>query len=357
MNTENTSSSLVDHRSLENFVTDLFLAVGVIPEHAQRAAQMLILSNLRGIDTHGVYRVKTYLKRLGNGTMNPKAKVTFHDIPGTPMGVVDADRVLGFIAADTAMTHAVDKAKQYGIGLVWAKNSNHFGAAGLYSLKAAEQGMVGIVTTNVPKMITMPSFQDALVGNNPIAISVPMKNHPPFSVDISLSSVALGKLLKAIQEGTSIPDTWALDPEGNPTTDPKKGYKGFMLPMALHKGFALALAMDILTGVMSGGPFLRDLPSMYKEPEKVSGTTHLTLAIDPSRLMDMDLFYDRMNAWKEELKSIISPSTGEALHIPGEGLAETEKERREKGVPLSVTQIEELRDLAVAHGVDIPEWA
>ncbi len=357
MKTQSATHRLVDHQALSDLVRDLFIAAGLSPEHAQHTAEMLVLSNLRGIDSHGVFRVQGYLKRLGNGTVNSSPEMAFHDIPGTPLAILDGDRGLGFLVADKAMGHALQKAKDYGIGLVWAKNSNHFGAAGLYAMKAAEEHMIGIVTTNVPAMVTMPSFRESVVGNNPIAVSVPMKDHPPFTVDISLSSVALGKLLTAIQDGSSIPDTWALDADGIPTTDPSAGYAGFMLPMAMHKGFALALAMDLLTGVIAGGPFLKDLPSMYKEPEKVSGTTHLMIALDPARLMEREEFYQRMESWKAELRSTVSPLSGESLHIPGEGLARIEADRRAGGIPLPPAQIEELRTLASAYGIEIPQWA
>ncbi len=347
----------IDHSVLSEFVSDLFQAVQVPASHAERIAELLVLSNLRGIDTHGVHRLKVYLKRLSTGMITAKGEMKRTEIPGTPMGILDGDNAMGFLVADEAVSYAVEKAGEYGVGLIWAKNSNHFGSAGLYSMKAAEKGMVGIVSTNVPPLMGMVNFKGSIVGNNPLAISVPMRDHPPFSVDISLSSVALGKLLRAMQEGSSIPDTWALDTQGRPTTDPKEGYAGFLLPMAMHKGFSLALALDLLTGVLAGGPFLRDISSMYKDPEKVSSITHLIIVIDPSRIMDMEDFYQRMSLWKDELHSIVSEETGETLHIPGEGLAATEAERRRTGVPLSSALLEELRELALTYGVDVPEWA
>ena len=350
------NSIMVDHIQLHDFVRDLFQATGVSSEAADLAATYLVLANLRGIDTHGVSRVKGYLQRIKLGTINAQPSLRLQEIGGTPMGILDGDRGLGFIVADRAMCEAIDKARTYGIGFIWAKNSNHFGAAGMYSLLAAEQRMIGIVTTNVTPMISMPSCNEAVVGNNPIAISVPMPNHPPFSLDISLSSVAMGKLLFAIQEGTSIPDTWAMDPDGNPTTDPAKGYAGFLMPMAMHKGFALALAIDILTGVLSGGPFLKDLPSMYKQPQLASGSTHLMIAIDPSRLMSHDTVHARMAQWIHQLQSSVSSSTGISLHIPGEGLAKIEAERREHGVPLTSSQLTDLCQQAEVLGVCVPVW-
>lgn len=356
MNTKTHPIEKVDSVALETFVRDLLMSVGIAPDHAKISAELLVLANLRGIDTHGVSRLKGYLHRIALGTIKTHPTLSLHDIPGSPMGVLDGDCGLGFVVAERAIQYAVEKARKYGIGLIWAKNSNHFGAAGLYSLMAAQQRMIGIVTTNVTPMISMPSYTDAVVGNNPIAIAVPMHDHPPFSLDISLSSVAMGKLLLAIQEGKTIPDNWAMDPEGNPTTDPSKGYAGFLLPMAMHKGFALALALDILTGVLSGGPFLKDLPSMYQQPGEASGTTHLMLAVDPMRLMDEQVFHTRMSQWKEQLQAIISRDTGKPMHIPGEGLADIEAERRMNGIPVSPNQLSDLAQLALQHGVPLPGW-
>ena len=341
---------LVNVKSLESFVTALFRHVGMEQRDAVFSANAMVRTNLWGIDSHGVLRLPIYIKRLRSGAV--KAKPEIKKIRGSQaLEVLHGDDGLGFIVGREAMDRAIQLAEKFNVGIVGAIRSNHFGAAALYARMAAERNMVGLAMTNVIPNMVMPGCSKPVVGNNPIAIAAPTFQEFPFVLDVSLSAVAGGKLLMASKKKEKIPLNWATDREGRPTDDPDKGFAGFLLPMGGHKGFGLALAVDILCGVLSGGVFLNEMKGMYHYPDDPSLTGHLMIAINFPSLMDQEEMKSRMESFCKTVKSAPMWDSSQEMLLPGEIEHRTFQERSRNGIPMPSKLIEELADLGKELGV------
>lgn len=345
-----TASETIRHEKLYDFTKELFSRAGMAEKDATTCADCLIQTNLWGIDSHGVLRVPIYIKRLLSGAMNKAPEITSLKDAGA-LEVLDGDDGCGYVVGQAAMARAITKAEQFSIAAVGAIRSNHFGAAALYTKMAAEKGLIGIAMTNVVPNMVVPGGSKPIVGNNPLAISVPTFGDFPFTLDISLSAVAGGKLLLASKKGEKIPFEWATDKDGRPTDDPDKGFAGFLLPVGGHKGYGLALAVDLLSGLMTGGSFLHDLRGLYKHSDEPSRSGHFFMAINPLALMDKEEFKARMGDFYSQIKS--SPMWDEKMEMlmPGEIEYRTDQARRRDGLILPPDLVTELNNLAGELGV------
>lgn len=341
---------LVDHKVLTEFATEIFIKSGMKKADAQYCSEALVLTNLWGIDSHGVLRLQAYFRRLQKGAMNPVPRIK--QIKGA-MGleVLDGDDGLGFLTARAAMNRAIELAKNYNLGAVGVIKSNHCGAAALYARLAAEKGMVGISMTNVVPNMVVPGGARPITGNNPIAVAVPTFGEFPFVLDISLSVVAGGKLILASKKKEKIPFDWATDKDGRPTDDPDKGFAGFLLPLGAHKGFGLSLVIDILCGVITGGAFQNHLRGMYKYPDDPSLTGHFMLALNPQVLMTMEELKVRMTEFYQTIKASPMWDSSKEMLMPGEIEYRTAKDRQQNGIPLPVNLFEELQSLGQELGI------
>jgi LDH2 family malate/lactate/ureidoglycolate dehydrogenase len=320
-------------------------------EDARTCAEYLVQTNLWGIDSHGVLRVPIYIKRLLSGAMNKAPELqSVNDIGA--LEVLNGDDGCGYIVGRAAMQRAISKAQTYGIGAVGVTRSNHFGAAALYTTMAAEKGMIGIAMTNVVPNVVAPGGSKPIVGNNPFAVTVPTFGEFPFTLDISLSNVAGGKLLLAIRNGEKIPLDWATDKEGKPTDDPEAGFNGFLLPVGGHKGYGLALVIDLLCGVLTGGAFLHGLKGMYKYPDDPSLTGHFFIAINPLALMEKEVLKERMDDFYRQIKASPMWDSSKEMLMPGEIEYRTEQKRKQEGIALSEELVNELNNLANELGVE-----
>lgn len=340
-------------KPLTEFLEKLYSAAGLSPADAGFSANCMVRTNLWGVDSHGVLRAPVYINRIRDEVVNPSP--AFHTTAGGDqfaLEVVDGDAGLGYVTGRYGMQKAIEKANKFGTATVMVKNSNHFGAAALFARMAAEQGLIGIASTNVIPNIGMKGNKRPAIGNNPVAMAAPMFEEYPFCLDISMSSVAGGKLLLAAKKGEKIPKNWAVTSEGYETDDPNEGFKGFLLPFGLHKGFGLALFVDIITGVLSGGAFNRDLKSMYKHPKDTSETTHSFYAIQPEILMPRTEFVSRMKSWAESIHETPMVEKGSRQLIPGELEYKTEVQRRKEGIPLPKELLTDLRKLSEELSVD-----
>lgn len=336
----------VSAESLQTFVTEVFKKAGCGESNARDMAQCLVQTNLWGIDSHGVLRVKKYLDRIRSGGMNatPELRTLRSD---SGLQVMDADNGSGYVAAKAAMTRAIELAEQYNIAAVGIINSNHCGATSLYARMALERDMIGVAMTNVAPNMVMTGGSRPITGNNPIAVAVPTFGDFPFVLDISLSAVAGGKLLMAMKNGDPIPLGWATDSDGRPTTNPQTGFNGFLLPLGGHKGFGLSLLVDILCGVITGGSFQHQLKSMYRFPNDPSNTAHLMIVINPLVLIGKQQMKQRMRDFITTVKeSPMWDQDGEML-LPGEIEYRKEQERRRKGIPISAALYDELSAIGI----------
>lgn len=341
----------VSYKQLETFLCELFLKSSMNENDASYAAKCLVKTNLWGIDSHGVLRMPIYLKRLLAKVVNPNPNIKMIKDDGSVMALYDADSALGYISGRFGMNLAIEKAKKYGISFILIKNSNHYGAASLYTTEAAKEGLIGISTTNVIPNIGMKGNKKPSVGNNPIAMAAPIGGDFPFSLDISLSSVSGGKLLLAAKKGEKIPKDWAVTKEGFETDNPQLGFDGFLLPMGLHKGFGLALFVDLITGVLSGSAFLKEIKSMYKFQDDPSLTTHMFSVIDPTYFIGKEVYQKNIEEWKMSVYSTEMVDASQRQIIPGEIEYNTEKARKKDGIPIPNDLKDEL--LGVAKNLDV----
>jgi LDH2 family malate/lactate/ureidoglycolate dehydrogenase len=342
---------LVSHTDTQEYVSGLLAHLGLSTEDATICASDLVQTNLWGIDSHGLLRLPVYSKRLQNGAINNTPDI--RRLGGrSSMEVWDGDGGIGFIVGHRATGRAIELAREHGVGFVAVRNSNHFGAAGLYIKQAADAGMIAIATTNVIPNLVVPGGAKPITGNNPVAFGAPTGLDFPMILDISMSAVAGGKLLLAQEKGEKIPFGWATDKNGKPTDDPFEGFKGFLLPLGGHKGFGLSLMVDILSGVLSGGAYQFGLESMYSAPSDPSGTSHTFIVIDPAAFLGLDEFERRMQDMYGTLKKSPMWDPERRMLLPGELEHETMLERQRGGLPIQRSLVNEISEIAGAIGFD-----
>jgi L-2-hydroxycarboxylate dehydrogenase (NAD+) len=347
---------------LREFTTRVFQSTGVPDDDARLAADVLLAADLRGIDSHGVARLRTYVELLRAGRINPRPTLrTVRETLGT--ATVDGDNGLGLVVGPKANRMAMDKAEQAGTGWVVVRHSNHYGIAGYYALKAVERDMIGWSMTNSSRGVAPLWGGERMLGTNPIAVAFPAGSEPPIVVDMATSAVAYGKIEIAHREGKSIPEGWAIDREGRPTTDPKAMMDGgALLPLGSvreqggHKGYALALMVDVLSAVLPGanwGPFAPSFVLRGERPTRQVGLGigHLFGAMRVDAFRDPQEFKAQVDELVRALRATRpAPGTSGPL-IPGDPERAAEEERRNQGIPLLPAVIEELREVSRQTGV------
>ncbi|MDQ0286167.1 LDH2 family malate/lactate/ureidoglycolate dehydrogenase [Desulfofundulus luciae] len=333
---------------LAPFCRELMKAAGVPPEDAGVVTDVLIDASLEGIDTHGISRLPIYISRLRNGRINSRPQIKV-DRTGA-MAAVDGDNGLGQLVAVRSMKIAIELAGQYGVGFVTTKHSNHFGAASYYCKMATRWQMIGMAFTNSPPGIPPWGGRKPYFGTNPIAFAFPT-NEYPVVVDMSSSTVARGNIILAAREGREIPLGWAIDAEGRPTTDPQKALGGAVLPVGGAKGYALALAVEVLSGILSGSAYGPGVGWIYDDSLEPANVGHCFLAIDVSRLMSLETFHKRMADMIQGVKAVPLAKGFEQILIPGERRRVKAKQRVREGIPVDENLLQELNQLAMELGV------
>lgn len=241
----------VDPSEARKFIEGVLTGNGVPAENAAVIAKCLVAADLRGVDTHGINRIPSYMARIRNGVLDGTASPELKKI--TPVvAQVDARNGFGFLAASLGMKEACDMAREFGIGMVSIKNSNHYGMAAWIVQQAIDAGMMSLVFTNSSPALPVFGGKSKLIGVSPLACGAPGGKEKPFILDMAPSVAARGKIYKAKRRGEKIPLDWALDADGRPTDDPEKALEGVMQPMGGPKGSALAIMMDVFSGVLSG---------------------------------------------------------------------------------------------------------
>lgn len=356
MSDASTAFRKVTHTSAHEFTASLLAANGVPKESASIVASCLVSADLRGVDTHGISRLPSYLTRLRAGALSAKAEPTLEQI--TPVvALVDANNAFGFIAAHKGMQRAIEMAQTYGIGMVSIKHSNHFGMSAWLVQQAIDGGMMSLVFTNSSPALPVWGGKEKLMGVSPIACGAPAGQSPPFILDMAPSVAARGKVYKALRRGEKIPEGWALDGDGNDTTDPARALEGVMLPMGGPKGSALAIMMDVFSGVLSGSAFAGGVVGPYSTSPKPSDVGHFLVAIKPDLFMSMEEFKDRMDMLYQKVVESEKRQGVERIYFPGEIEQEVEKERRQTGIPFTKEEIEALDKEAELVGVSKIAWS
>ena len=340
------------YQDLKEFARQVFIKVGVREKDADSVAEILVYSNLRGIDTHGIYLCNLYARRIQKGLINPDPSIKFIKTrEGT--GIVDGDGGLGQIVTLEAARRAVELAKKTGVGIVCVKNSNHFGAAGYYTEYMAKQDCIGIVLSNSESDVVPPGGKEKFMGTNPLSVCVPAGNMPFFHLDMATSEVAFGKVRAALESGKQIPPNWAVDKDGNPTTDPAKAYA--VVPMAGIKGYGISLLIEILSSRLTLMPYGPHIVRKFDDWSNPARLGHYVQAIDISAFISLEEFKKGMDELIGELKALPTKEGVKEILIPGEPENRTKKIRMEQGCPLSKSDEEILKKLAIDLGIKFPE--
>lgn len=333
----------------ERFVREALMGNGVPKNNAEIVARCLIAADLRGVDTHGMNRIPSYLERVRQGVLDGTATPEVNQV--TPaVAQVDGRNGWGFVAADVGMAAAIDSARVYGIGMASVKHSNHFGMSAWVVQKALDADMMSLVFTNSSPALPAWGGKSKLLGVSPIACGAP-GNETPFILDMAPSIAARGKIYKAKRRGEPIPSDWALDKDGNATTDPAAALDGgVMLPMGGPKGSGLAIMMDVFSGVLSGSAFAGNVTGPY-DPSKPSDVGHFLVAIKPDLFMSLQEFRDRMQYLYDKVVGADKAAGVERIYFPGELEQLQQKERETTGIPLVQAEIDALNGEASRVGV------
>lgn len=347
---------------LRSFTRSVFKQMGCSDEHADLATDVLIRSDLRGIDSHGVARLSGYVRLWEKQRINatPNIKIV-HETPTT--ATIDGDGGLGLVVAPFAMEVAIKKAEQYGSGWVSVKNSNHFGIAGYHALMAVEKNMIGISMTNASPLVAPTYANERLLGTNPMCYAFPAGQYPPVIVDMATAAAANGKLEIAQRANQNIPDGWVQDAKGQNSINPnelKQG--GSLLPLgsdkdhSSHKGYGLSATVDILSAVLSGanyGPWVPPFVAFLEPPTDPvgEGIGHFLGAMRVDGFRPVADFKNHLDNWISRFKSAQTIDPTKKVIIPGEPEHAFEQERKISGIPLIDVVVNDLNELATKLGI------
>ncbi|QQK78441.1 Ldh family oxidoreductase [Salicibibacter cibarius] len=330
---------------LRNFSEKIFIKAGLLKDDAKIYADALIQANLEGIDSHGVSKLPIYFKRFVEGRVNAKPSIKIdHTAPGTI--IADGDNGPGPIVSKRTIDASLDIMKEIGIVGVGVNNSNHFGAASYYCKQACNQQAICIAFTNAPANIAPWGGKEPYFGTNPIAFGFPNGSEPPIIIDMSSSIVAKAKIRIAEEKKEAIPVGWAVDQNGNQTTDPMEALKGTILPIAGPKGYALALSVEIISGLLTGAAFGNHVQGFNDNNAGIANVGHFFILIDINKFMDISVYEQLIQQMITEIKEIPKASGVDEILIPGERRASKAKLRSEKGIPVPVATINKLNELA-----------
>ena len=347
---------------LREFSARVFMHFGVPRDDADLAADVLVAADLRGVDSHGVARLRTYHDMLALGRINPRPKIhVVRELPGT--ATVDGDNGLGLVVGPKANVIAMEKASVVGSGCVSVRNTNHFGMAGYYPLQALKRDMIGWATTNSTKLVAPLWGAERMLGTNPIAVAFPGLNEPPIVIDMATSATAFGKIEIALRAGEPIPQGWAIDNVGHMATQPQQMIDGgSLIPLGGtretggHKGFCLAALVDIMSCVLSGanwGPFAPPFALRQEIPKRSvgKGIGHFFGALRIDGFIDSDAFKRQIDEWVRTFRATKPAPGTPGVVIPGDPERLTEAKRRVTGVPLSPAVAKDLNDISARTGV------
>ena len=327
---------------------EILTACGESAENAEIVAKNLIRADARGISTHGTYLLTPIWKRAQAKQLSlPTCARKLIDEGAT--AVVDGGDGLGAVAGILAVKIVLQKAKQYGIASVLIRNTNNIGALACYTEGIAKEGMVAIMSCNAAPAMAPWGGAEAFLGTNPFAIGIYTGHDMVFSADMASSVVARGKIRKAARNGELIPDNWATDNEGNFTTDPNAALKGALLPMSGPKGSAIALAVDIISGMLSGAQYAPNLKSFHT-PEGATGVGASLIVLDISRFMELGVFQKHMESYIESIKDMKKAKGFDEIFIPGEIEYNKEQKSYKEGIELDEKAAEAIDSLLEAIG-------
>jgi LDH2 family malate/lactate/ureidoglycolate dehydrogenase len=327
--------------ALEKLAAQLASGVGVPAPDAALFAEALVDADLHGVPTHGVSRLNIYLRRIDAGLIDPRAALGIERQTGSVLAL-DAGNGLGQVQARKVLDLLMPIARKNGVATATIRNSQHFGALSFYANHAASQGLVLLAMTNCEPAMSPEGGYEAIFGTNPIAASFPTGKGFTVKIDLATSTVARGNIIAAQKKKEAIPEGWALDRNGKPTTDASEALLGTVLTMAGHKGYALALMVELFSGVLSGAAIGPDVGSMYKNLDREQDVGHFFCLFDIEAFLDYSEYLRRIDATIDRIKaSKRRPGVDEIL-VPGERSARAASINRARGIPVSSETLAEI---------------
>lgn len=348
----------IDGDVLKQFTIDVLASYGMDAEDARISADVLVESDLRGIDSHGVPRLVFYAQRVGDGAINLNAELKV--VRETAATVAfDAQNGFGPPMAYRAMERCIAKAKEAGVCLATVGHSNHYGIAGYYATMALEHpGMAGISMTNATPLLVPTFGAEAMLSTAPIAAAFPAGVQPPFVLDGATTAVAWGKVEIARRQGKPIPVGWAVDAGGEPVTDPFAAVAlaplGGERETSGQKGYGLSLMVEMLCSQLSGSLWSKHVSGSRDNPPRPSDTSHAFIAIDISAFQPLDAYTSSVDAMLGELRATPPRAGRTRVEIPGDAEREAYADRVERGVPVHPSVIADMRALGEARGLHVP---
>ncbi len=339
---------------LRKLATDIASAAGVERADAAILADSLVAADLSGTSTHGLSRLAIYVRRIQKGLIAPRADLSIdRNRAGTL--AVNANNGLGQVQAVKVLDHLIPMARHCGIASATIRNSQHFGAVSYYCNRAADQNMILIATTSCEPAMSPEGGCEAFFGTNPIAASFPTGKGFHVKVDLATSLVARGNIIAAQKAQKPIPLGWGLDPDGNPTTDASQALLGTVMTMAGHKGYALALMVEVMSSVLSGSAIGSAIGSMYKSLDRKQDVGHFFCLLDITAFTDVSQFRARIDEMIDRIKSCRKRPGVEEILVPGERSARTTRENTTRGIALDPATVKELRQLCAEFSIEFPQ--
>lgn len=340
---------LYDVHVLKEFCINILIQAGVNQNDAVIISDTLIFAELRNVQSHGIVRLPAYIERMENGVVNKDANMKFFNNNFAAVSTLDADNGMGQVAGFKAMNEAMKIARLYGIGMVAVKNSNHFGVASYYSMMALKEDMIGLVMTNASPAIAPFGTKTPLLGTNPLTVAIPAKDGKSIVLDMSMSTVARGKIRMSALQNKEIPLDWGLDANGNTTKDPNEALKGSLVPIGGVKGSGLALVIDLLTGILTGTSMTGEVKNIT-DMSGPSRTSHVFIAINILSFIEPETYKNNVDSVIESIKSL-PPKGDNQIFMAGEIEQNLADKRMTEGIPVEVEVIEILNKLADKYNV------
>ncbi len=335
--------------ALADLATRALVGLGLEPRGAADAARILVLGELMGLSTHGVGRIESYGERIDLGGIKARPAIRVEKV-APAIAKVDGDNGVGPLVGMRSLEAAMGLARETGVGIAFARASNHFGPVAPYSLIAAEAGFASVIGSNASTTIAPWGGRDARLGNSPVGFCVPNPGGRPVILDMALSVVARAKIRNAARRGEAIPPTWATDKDGKPTTDAKAALDGFLLPIGGHKGYGLALIVDLFAGLLSGASYLSHVKSWSENPEAPSELGHFFFVIDAGPLGPPEWLAGRMRDFAAILHDTPPADPAAPVLLPGEKELDRLDRHRRDGIALDDALVATLESLAARGG-------
>ncbi|KGR79208.1 ureidoglycolate dehydrogenase [Ureibacillus manganicus] len=321
----------VTKEELKQLIKNKLHKAGLTESHADTAADVLVFADARGIHSHGSMRVEYYSERIAKGGINTNPNFQFEKT-GPCSGVFHADGGNGLVAAKEAMKEAIAIAKENGVAIVGVENMSHSGAISYFTEQAADEDLVALSVTLSDPMVVPFGGSEPYYGTNPIAFAAPSSDGRKITLDMATTVQAWGKILYARSKNESIPDSWAVDANGNPTTDPHK--VNALLPISGPKGYGLMMMVDVLSGILLGLPFGNKVTSMYNDLTEYRKLGQLHIVINPSYFTDLNQFKQNITQTMADLNNIKpAPGFSKVLY-PGQNNDEVIEKYEKDGIDI-----------------------